>query len=339
MQAPFFIIRVICLCLACCTYHSAWARDMIRIGWVNAMANTPLLIADQKGYFREVGLDARIQRFDSGPLVRRALQAGDLDLAYIGMPPVYHANADGANIKVIAKVNYGQAALITRIDSPLQQLSDLKGKRIAGVRRDSGMDVLLRAFILTDQAGLDPDRDVKIIHMHTDMMDASVDRGVVDAAFTWEPFVSQAVLTQHARILLDVNQVFPHYPWYVIVAPEHSRKQKRVLLLKALKAHMRAVDFLNSDEDAGSDIIIKTFGLDRVISSLGHAFPAHEVVREARQRLGWQYDFASGDRKFLQRLMDYSYELGIINKKLNVNEIIDRSFLEQAKKLEVKTQK
>lgn len=62
----------------------------LRIGWVFAMANAPALIAKEKGYFKEEGLDVEILSFTSGPIVHQALAAGELDMAYIGSPPVYH---------------------------------------------------------------------------------------------------------------------------------------------------------------------------------------------------------------------------------------------------------
>ena len=66
------------------------AAEKIKIGWVFAMANAPVLVADKKGYFKDQGLEVELLPFKSGPLVHQALSAGELDMAYIGSPPVYH---------------------------------------------------------------------------------------------------------------------------------------------------------------------------------------------------------------------------------------------------------
>ena len=87
------------------------AADEIRIGWVYAMANAPALVADNNGYFKEQGLDAKLLSFTSGPLLKQAMVAGEIDLAYIGSPPVYHWFSRGLKSKILAKVNYGQAAV------------------------------------------------------------------------------------------------------------------------------------------------------------------------------------------------------------------------------------
>ena len=143
---------------------TAQAVERLRIGWVYAMANAPILIAKQKGYFREQGLDVKIIKFNSGPLIRQAISAEELDLAYIGAPPVYHWYANGLKSRILAKVNYGQASVITRKDSGIDNMKDFKGKRFAGVRNGSGMDVLLRGYVLGEDR-----KSTRLNSSHTDI--------------------------------------------------------------------------------------------------------------------------------------------------------------------------
>ena len=319
--------HVTTILLILCSFF-AWApsgvaAEKLRIGWVTAMANTPLLVAKYNGFFSQEGVAVELVAFDSGPLIKRALEAGDLDLVYIGAPAMARAVADGIELKIVSKVNYGHAALIVDIDSPITELRDLKGKKIAGVRKGSGMDVFLRGYVLGERANLDHEKDVNIIHMPTKIMDAAVNRGVVDAAFTWEPYVSLAVLTEHARILLETNQAIPQHPWYVIAARESTLEHKRAELKKVLKAHQRAVGYLRADTLAGMSLIIKTFNLEKAVSYSKKTIQPEEVVLEARKRLGWECQFRQKDRKFLQRLIDYSQDLGYMSKRLHADNLID----------------
>ena len=54
----------------------------ISIGWVYAMANAPVLIADKKGYFKEQGINVKLYDYTSGPRVRQGLKSGKLDMAF-----------------------------------------------------------------------------------------------------------------------------------------------------------------------------------------------------------------------------------------------------------------
>lgn len=315
-----------------CTTGLANAADKLRIGWVFAMANAPILIAQEKGFFKEQGIEVEALSFTSGPLVHQALSAGELDMAYIGSPPVYHWYSRGLQSQILAKVNYGQAAVIARNDSGVTKLSDLKGRKMAGVRKGSGMDVLLRGYVLGEAAKLEPDKDVTVISMPSGNMGPSVESKVVDAAFIWEPFTSQFLIRGNTHVIFDMNKAVPKYPWYIIMAPPRTLKEKRAAAVKVLKAHRKAVEFLNSGPDAGNELIAKTFKLDEVETADGKTVPGTEVVKRARERLGWEWDLTDDDVAFIQRLMNYSYELGYIKKKLKAEELIDRSLLAEAKK-------
>ena len=306
------------------------AAQEIRIGWVYAMANAPVLVADSNGYFKEEGLEAKLLSFTSGPLLKQAMVAGEIDLAYIGSPPVYHWYSRGLESKILAKVNYGQAAVMSRKDSDVMTLADLKGRKMAGVRRGSGMDVLLRGYVIGEAAGLVPDEDTQVISMPSGNMGPSLEAKVVDAAFMWEPFISQFLLRGNTQVIFDMNKAVPRYPWYIISAMPEAMKERPDAIVSALRAHKKAVDFLNSSEDAGNDVIAKAFRLDDVTGPDGAVYPATEVVRQARARLGWEWNLNDNDVAFIQRLMDWSLELGYIKKKLTTDDLIDRSFAARA---------
>ncbi len=308
----------------------AAAAEEIRIGWVYAMANAPVLIADKQGYFKEQDLDVELLSFTSGPLVKQAMVAGELDLAYIGAPPIYHWYSRGLESKILAKVNYGQAAVTSRADSNINSLADLKGAKMAGVRKGSGMDVLLRGYVFGEKAKLTPDKDTQIISMPSGNMGPSLQSKVVDAAFMWEPFISQFVLRGNTKVIFDINEAEPRYPWYVISALPDTMKNKPDAIIKVLKAHKKAVDFLNSSDDAGNDIIASAFRLSEVTGPDGTVYSGTEVVKRARSRLGWEWSLNDNDVAFIQRLMNWSYDLGYIKKRLSTDDLIDRSFAAKA---------
>ena len=306
---------------------NAYAGKKIKIGWVYAMANAPIIIAKEKGYFKDMGVDVEIISFTSGPIVHQALAAGELDMAYIGSPPVYHWFSRGLESRILAKVNYGQAAVIVRKDSGINDMQGLKGKKMAGVRKGSGMDVLLRGYVLGESAKLSPDNDVQIVPMPSGNMGPSVESKVVDGAFIWEPFTSQFELKGESKVIFDMNKAVPKYPWYIVMAMPDALKNKKAEITKVLQAHKRAVEFLNSSPDAGNDIIAKTFKLEDIKDAKsGKVVTAAQIVKQARSRLGWEWDLTDKDMDFIQGLMNYSLSLGYIKKPLQVKDIVDRSY-------------
>jgi NitT/TauT family transport system substrate-binding protein len=323
------MLTVLGLGLACAAPAPAETKPL-RIGWVYAMANAPVVVADKKGYFQQEGLDVKIIEFASGPVLNQALAAGELDMAYVGTPPVYHWFSRGLESRILAKVNYGQAAVVARKDAGIDTVADLKGKKLAGVRKGSGMDVLVRGYVLGEKAGLEGDKDVQIVPMPSGNMPSSVEEKVVDAAFMWEPFTSQSLARGNTKIVLDMNQTEPGHPWYVVIAVPDTLKSRKPEVLKALRAHKKAVDFLNSSPTAGNDIIAATFKLESVKDAKGKEHTPAMIVAEARKRLGWQYELTAKDLAFIQRLMNYSHSLGFIKKQMKPTDLVDLSYLQEA---------
>jgi NitT/TauT family transport system substrate-binding protein len=300
----------------------------LRIGWVYALANAPALIADKKGYYAAEGLHVDLKQFGDGPVLQQAVAAGELDVAYVGAPPVYQWASRGLDAKIIAKVNYGQAALIASND--ITSLAGLRGKRVASVAKGSGMDVLLRGYLLQDYAHLNPAQDVSIVPMPNANMNAALERHVVDAAFTFEPFVSQAVLRGQAHVLLDINQVLPNYPWFIIMALPKTLAQRPDDVVKLLRAHQKAIAFLRDHPDEANRLIADAFKLEAVTGKDGKTLAPEAIVQEARKRLGWSAKLETSDLQFIQRLMNYSSALGFMGKPMKVEELVDTSWLRRA---------
>lgn len=302
----------------------------LRVGWVYAMANAPAVVAEQQGLFAAEGLKVELKSFGDGPLLQQAVAAGEIDVAYVGAPPVYQWFARGLEGKILAKVNYGQAAVIASAQLPAQTVADLRGKKLAGVAKGSGMDVLLRGYVLKEHAKLDPDRDIAIVAMPPANMNAALERHVVDAAFSWEPFVSEALLRGGSRLVLDLNKALPNYPWYVVMAVPKTLRDRPDDVVKLLRAHGKAVAFLNEHQDAANRIIVDAFKIAAIQTVDGKTVTPEAVVKEARKRLGWSAKLETADQQFIQRLMDYSLSLGFINQPLKVEQLVDLSWQRRA---------
>ena len=70
-------------------------------------------------------------------------------------------------------------------------------------------------------------------------------------------------------------------------------------------------------------IIIDTFNLEQAVDYSSNKILAEEVVMEARTRLGWECQLRQSDRRFFQRLIDYTQDLGYIENRLHAEDLID----------------
>jgi NitT/TauT family transport system substrate-binding protein len=324
-------ILAVCLLFACGKPEVPREGSVLRIGWVQSLGTAPALIAEQKGYFRQEGLDVELKSFSDGPLIQQAMAAGQLDVAYLGGAPVFQWAQRGFDARMLAKVNSGHAALIVRAVAPVRSLEDLRGRRVAGTSRGSGMDVFLRGFVLEEQARLEPDKDVTVVNMPAANMPQAMAFGGVDAAFGWEPFISQTVLRGDARVLLDTGHVLPDHPWYVIAAPVRTLRARPEDMVRLLRAHHRAIAFLYAHPAEADAIIIRGLNIQPALDRGGHLISPEAVVHEARKRVSWSDSFTDSDIAFFQRMAGWSYRLGYLAQPGSVAALVDRSFARKAK--------
>ena len=136
--------------------------EALRIAYTSiAVVYGPLWLTKEAGLFKKHGIDADVKANASGPVVSRGLQTKEFDIAYVGFLPTFHDLARGLQVTVVAKSSYGLGSILVRKDSGVGSIKDLKGKKVAGSRKNSGNDVILRGFLLKELGGLDPEAAVR----------------------------------------------------------------------------------------------------------------------------------------------------------------------------------
>jgi NitT/TauT family transport system substrate-binding protein len=149
-------------------------------------------VAWKKGFFAEEGVP--IKRFvttKAGSDTFQALAGGDVDFALNGLDAIMRGQAKGVKVRSVAVVSPEFYALTVRkqMTGEIKGAQNLKGKKVAVSKIGSASWAFLQ--LITRRAGL-KEGDVKIVQLGgIDTIMASLKRGTVDAAVTWEPGTSQ----------------------------------------------------------------------------------------------------------------------------------------------------
>jgi sulfonate transport system substrate-binding protein len=133
------------------------------------------------------------------------LSSGSADLASTAGAAALLARTNGVPIKVVYVYSKPEwTALVIPGNSPVTQVVDLKGKKIAATRGTDPFFFLLRSL---KAAGLDQ-HDVELVHLQHSDGRLALQRGDVDAWAGLDPFMASAELREHARLLyrnIDFN--------------------------------------------------------------------------------------------------------------------------------------
>ena len=194
---------------------SAAAQTSVRIGYMPIAEELPKMVANEKGFFKEHGLDAELVRFESGPDMGTALLGGSIQFGMIGTPGLI--NAAVAHRPLVAIVDNGSnvvgpsgyeyyTGLVVLDGSPIQTIGDLKGKKIAinVLKANSEAQTVMQVLRWNKEhpdRKLDLGADVQFITIPFGSMPIALEQGRVDAASMIEPFMTQLEQKQKVRAI------------------------------------------------------------------------------------------------------------------------------------------
>lgn len=166
---------------------------------------TAALIAIERGFFREEGLDVQTVAVQNGPAAVAATASGSVDVSFGDILGWASALSNGfTNVKLIAPGSYdGNGDLLVKGPAAFKNPADFKGKRI-GVSPAPMAGLSVKLWLA--QGGVNP-ADVNFVIVPTNGDGQALARGDVDAVLTFEPTTSRLVLEQNAVSLLDPTKV------------------------------------------------------------------------------------------------------------------------------------
>ncbi|WP_115319934.1 ABC transporter substrate-binding protein [Mycolicibacterium aichiense] len=221
---------------------------------LSELSGLTLQVGDQKGgtesLLRAAGaLDnlpyqIAFSTFTSGPPQIEAATAGKIDFAITGNTPPIFGAASNAKVKVVSAYNGGGVGdqILVQADSPIQSVSDLRGKSIAVGKGSSAHGHLLGQL---DKAGLTP-ADVTLVFLQPADALSAFKAGQADAWAIWDPYTAQAEQQLKVRSIAQAKGVTNGY-WFGVASDAALADPKRSsaladLLVRFAKAAKWAQD-------------------------------------------------------------------------------------------------
>lgn len=174
------------------------AQEAVRIGYNPIRISLPLLVAKERGFFKDAGIEVTLERYDTPQPMMEALAAGRLPLAgYSAMPIIYSILSRSKTpvrftTAVLEDSTHQFAYLVARNDPAApRSVTALRGKRVAvlpTVAFQRWFDALLRAN------GVAP-AEVTVVPVNPSLMLAALKAGSFDAVYAPDPIGSTAIAT------------------------------------------------------------------------------------------------------------------------------------------------
>lgn len=258
------------------TSDSTPEQTRVTLGYIALTDAAPLIVAKLLGFFTKEGLDVTLVKEHSWATVRDKTAAGVLDGSQMlaTMPLAMSAGVTGMRCDVVVPMSLdlnGNAitvsndlfALIRRYASETllkRPFSAMGVRRVVAARRAEGKPPLTFGIVFPysthhyeirhwlSAAGVDPDRDVKLVVIPPAQMVRSLAEGAIDGCCVGEPWNSLAVQRGLGRVMITKHELWQNSPEKVIAFTKTWADAHPATVLAVLRALIQSARWL--DESA-----------------------------------------------------------------------------------------
>ena len=304
----------------------------VTMGLLYSVSDSGILIAQERGYFKDQGLDVEMQRFNTLVDMVGPVGAGQLDIA-AGAPAAGLYNAIGRDVPIKIVADKGSApspewdftGLVLRkdlIDSgKVKDFKDLKGLKLVTSGKGNSPEVALAAALKKGGLTL---KDIDFEQMgFPDMVTALANKGI-DGGIVIEPFLSKAVSTGTAVAWKRNLDLLGHNQQIAVIAYGQKVFSNQDLGRRWMLAYVKGLRDYNDafgPKKKGYDDVVKILAKDTTVKD-----PAvYSQMTPAGLDPNGKLDTAS-----MQEDINYYQGAGYLKQKVDLSSLVDSSFQQYA---------
>lgn len=239
---------------------------MIRIGHLSTFYHTAMLLQARGDAAQRLGIELEWRMMGTGPEIMRAFGRGELDLAYVGLPPAIIGISQGIPVICVAgghmegTVAAGKQSCraypeVRTLGEFLRQFS---GRTIGVPGTGSIHDVILKSALRDNSL-----TDAVMVKNYpwADLVTEAIVRDEVAAAFGTPALASAIKRFAGGKVLFPPALLWPHNPSYGIVARTGFLESSPGLVEQFLTLHEEAEAVLRNEPGKAAEAIAAYVGI------------------------------------------------------------------------------
>ena len=314
-----FYLILVSLCFPCCNRRPEEADlQRVNIAFQKWVGYGPLYLAQEKGFFKEEGIELVFvdEQLDSAR--RDAFKQGMLDCEAGTIDLLVSKRAEDTPIVAVLEIDHslGSDGIVATED--IKTVEDLIGKKVAFARDDVGETFISYLF---HKKGLSLNDITIVPRRPEDAWSAFLD-GEADAAVTWEPWLSKATQRPGGHILIS-TQDEPEIIIDTLNVRQDLVKNNPELVKGLMRGWFKGVTYCKEHSVEASEIIAKHYDVtpgEYREQIKGLKWDNYEEQIEEKEAGDWVSAF--------KVISEIKFANGRIHSKPNAAKAIDRTLLE-----------
>jgi NitT/TauT family transport system substrate-binding protein len=316
-----------CIAALACSPVLAQEKVTYNMAWLPQGSSIGVIVAQDRGFFKEAGLDTNIVRGYGGNRTANELDQGQFEFGYVDPISLILNRSNGGKIRMVGAINTRWPAgvcYVTKRNQP-KSIDDLKGLSLGGGAGSPVHNVVPAWLEMNGK----PRDFIRLVRLDPAVVDASFIEGKTDLAECWQAS-NRPVLAKLAGNA-GVQVGWLNYADFGLNAygsgfatSDAMIEKKPDTVRKFLRASYRGFETAFANPEQAADIVVKMFpASDRAIA-LAQIKETADIMNDPQVRgqgLGYlREDRMASTLGFVDKAFD-------LKGRIKVNEVYTNQFL------------
>jgi NitT/TauT family transport system substrate-binding protein len=289
------------------------ARESLNVGFLPVTCHLTCPVTD---FATRASSTTRFesQRFTDFPTIVESIKAGRLEATFMIAPLAMKLREQGVPVKILYLGHRDGSTVMVQKNSPAKSLRDLRGKVFAIPSKYSNQNLVIHK--LMEDQGVKSD-EIKFVEMPPPDMPGALAAKAIDAYFVGEPHAARAELDGSGRVLYHAKDIWPHFISCVLVATENLIQARPAVMKDLVRGIAESGEWAETHRLDAAKVAAPYFRQDEKV--------VRYVLTQPPDRVS--YRMLTPTDEDLQQIHDMALKSGILEKPINMKDLIDRSFI------------
>ncbi len=255
----FVWLSLLWLCSACGTREKLAANpqkqtETFHVATLTWVGYAPIYLAQEKNFYE--GIDVQLEKIEETSSRRAALASGNVQGSVDILDSFTNGAAAGLPASVVLKLDDSMGGDGIVVRKSIRSIQDLRGKTVA---YPPGLPSHFFLLSLLDDAGMKIS-ELESRPMEADQAGAAFVSGSVDAAVTWEPWLTKAA-AMPGGMILTTSRDKPGLIVDVFTVRNDFLRANPKVVSAFLRGWFRAVDYWRANPKDAKSVMAKAMGL------------------------------------------------------------------------------
>ena len=292
----------------------------MRIGYLSTIYHTSFILKSGKFPFDNLEKTDWIL-FPTGPAMIKAFKDKEIDLGYIGLPPVMIGIEKGMKIKCVGGGHIEGTVMISdetyqsynELDDVESVIKQFNKKTIGTPTKGSIHDVIIRSLLKKENISINN-------YPWADFIPDAIQDGEIAAGVGTPSLATVASKQFNTKIILPPKTLWPYNPSYGIVVQEELISNSGDFIISFLNAHEDASNLIRNEPEIAAEIASQEMG----VVDKKFVLDTYKISPRYCAKIPDKY--IESTMKFIPVLKD----LGYMKNDLNIKDIFNLNFIDEA---------